>query len=135
MKKKNPSISKDKKDWLSFTEKLENIYDKDSIFLSQKKEIKRLDLHGFTLDQANKMVKKFIIESFEDGYKKLLIITGKGSRSKVYSNPYLSEQMNVLKNSVPAFIKNDKDMLEKIKSISKADTRDGGDGAFYVFLK
>ena len=135
MKKKNPSISKDKKDWLSFTEKLENVYDKDSIFLPQKKEIKRLDLHGFTLDQANKMVKKFIIESFEDGYKKLLIITGKGSRSKVYSNPYLSEQMNVLKNSVPAFIKNDRDMLEKIKSISKADTRDGGDGAFYVFLK
>ena len=135
MKKKNPSISKDKKDWLSFTEKLENVYDKDSIFLPQKKEIKRLDLHGFTLDQANKIVKKFIIESFEDGYKKLLIITGKGSRSKVYSNPYLSEQMNVLKNSVPAFIKNDRDMLEKIKSISKADTRDGGDGAFYVFLK
>jgi len=135
VKKKNPSISKDKKDWLSFTEKLENVYDKDSIFLPQKKEIKRLDLHGFTLDQANKMVKKFIIESFEDGYKKLLIITGKGSRSKVYSNPYLSEQMNVLKNSVPAFIKNDRDMLEKIKNISKADTRDGGDGAFYVFLK
>ena len=138
MKKKNPFISKDKRDWLTFTKKLENIYDKDSIFLEEKKTtkgIKKLDLHGFTLDQANKKVKKFINKSFENGYKKLLIITGKGSRSKVYDNPYLSEQMNVLKNSVPEFIKTDKDLFEKIKSMSKADIRKGGDGAFYVFLK
>jgi len=138
VKKKKLSTSKDKEDWLVFTEKLENIYDKDSDFLKQKSavnKIRKLDLHGFSLDQANKMVKKFIIKSFEDGYKKLLVITGKGLRSKIYKNPYLSEQMSVLKNSVPEFIKNDKDLLNIISRISKADLKDGGEGAFYIFLK
>ena len=92
-------------------------------------------MHGFSLDQANKIVKKFIIKSFEDGYKKLLVITGKGLRSKIYKNPYLSEQMSVLKNSVPEFIKNDKDLFNIISRISKADLKDGGEGAFYNFLK
>ena len=138
MKKKHFVTPKDKKDWDVFTKQMGDISPKESDLLKENIEInkvKKLDLHGSSLIEANKIVKKFIIESFNSGYKKLLIITGKGSRSKVYSNPYLSEQMNVLKNSVPAFIKNDRDMLEKIKSISKADTRDGGDGAFYVFLK
>ena len=80
-------------------------------------------------------VKKFIIESFEDGFKKLLIITGKGLRSKVHKNPYFSEQMNVLKHSVPEFIKNDEDLFEKISRISTADLKHGGEGAFYIFLK
>jgi DNA-nicking Smr family endonuclease len=92
-------------------------------------------LHGLSLNQANKIVKKFIIESFEGGYKKLLIITGKGLRSKVHKNPYLSEQMNVLKYSVPEFIKNDEDLFEKISRISTADLKDGGEGAFYIFFK
>ena len=82
-----------------------------------------------------KKVKKFIIESFKSRYKKLLIITGKGLRSKVHKNPYLSEQMNVLKHSVPEFIKNDEDLFNKISSISKADLKDGGEGAIYIFLK
>ena len=138
MKKKNLSTSKDKEDWLAFTKKLENIYDKASDFSKQKStvnKIRKLDLHGFSLDQANRIVKKFIIKSFEDGYKKLLVITGKGLRSKIYKNPYLSEQMSVLKNSVPEFIKNDKDLFNIISRISKADLKDGGEGAFYIFLK
>ena len=98
-------------------------------------KVRKLDLHGLSLDQANKIVKKFIIESFENGYKKLLIITGKGLRSKVHKNPYLSEQMNVLKYSVPEFIKNDEDLFEKISRTSTADLKDGGEGAFYIFLK
>ena len=89
----------------------------------------------FSLYQANKAVKKFILESFEDKYKKLLVITGKGLRSKVHDNPYLSEQMNILKNSVPEFIKNDESLHKKIKKISEADLKDGGKGAFYIFLK
>tara|TARA_B100000745_G_C19829672_1_gene274461 strand:+ start:77 stop:376 length:300 start_codon:yes stop_codon:yes gene_type:complete len=92
-------------------------------------------LHGFSLNKANKIVKKFIIESFENGFKKLLIVTGKGLRSRVYNNPYLSEQMNVLKHTVPEFIKNDEDLFDKINRISKADLKDGGEGAFYIFLK
>ncbi|RUA14469.1 MAG: DNA mismatch repair protein MutS [Alphaproteobacteria bacterium] len=138
VKKKYPVTYKDKKDWITFTKRLENIYDKDTDFIKQnttENKIRRLDLHGLSLNQANKIVKKFIIESFEGGYKKLLIITGKGLRSKVHKNPYLSEQMNVLKYSVPEFIKNDENLFEKISRISTADLKDGGEGAFYIFFK
>ena len=138
MKKKYSVLPKDKKDWIAFTKRLENIYDKDANFTKQdttKNKIRRLDLHGLSLNQANSVVKKFIIESFKNGYRKLLIITGKGLRSKVHKNPYLSEQMNVLKHSVPEFIKNDEDLFEKISRMSTADLKDGGEGAFYIFLK
>ena len=138
MKKKYPVAPKDKRDWIDFTKRLENIYDKDVDFTKQNisaNKIRKLDLHGLSLNQANKIVKKFIIGSFEDGFKKLLIITGKGLRSKVHKNPYSSEQMNVLKHSVPEFIKNDEDLFEKISRISTADLKDGGEGAFYIFFK
>ena len=138
MKKKYSVTSQDKKEWTTYTKRLENIYDKDSNFIKQNittNKIRRLDLHGLSLNQANKVVKKFIIESFEDGYKKLLIITGKGLRSQVHKNPYLSEQMNVLKHSVPEFIKNDEDLFKKISRISTADLKDGGEGAFYIFFR
>ena len=138
MKKKYPATSKDKRDWITFTKRLENIYDKDNASVKQSttvNKIRRLDLHGLSLNQANKVVKKFVIDSFEDGYEKLLVITGKGLRSKVRNNPYLSEQMNVLKYSVPEFIKNDEDLCKKINSISAADLKDGGEGALYIFLK
>ena len=121
MKKKYTVTSKDKKDWIDFTKRLENIFDKDANFIKQNtsvNKIGKLDLHGLSLNQANKIVKKFIIESFEKGYKKILIITGKGLKSKVHKNPYLSEQMNILKYSVPEFIKNDEDLFEKINRIS-----------------
>ncbi len=138
MKKKYSVLPKDKKDWITFTKHLVNIYDKDANFTKQdttKNKIRRLDLHGLSLNQANNVVKQFIIESFKNGYRKLLIITGKGLRSKVHKNPYLSEQMHVLKHSVPEFIKNDEDLFEKISRISTADLKDGGEGAFYIFLK
>ena len=138
MKKKYSVAPKDKKDWITFTKHLVNVYDKDAVFLRQNttvNKIGRLDLHGLSLNQANKEAKKFIIESFAKGYKKLLIITGKGLRSKVHNNPYLSGKMNVLKHSVPEFVKNDEDLLEKINRISTADLKDGGEGAFYIFLK
>ena len=138
MKKKYTATSKDKKDWIDFTKRLENIFDKDANFIKQNtpvNKIGKLDLHGLSLNQANKIVKKFIIESFEKGYKKILIITGKGLKSKVHKNPYLSEQMNILKYSVPEFIKNDEDLFEKISRMSTADLKDGGEGAFYIFLK
>ena len=138
MKKKYSATFKDKKDWFDFTKNLKHVYDKDDELLKQNNKtnrIRRLDLHGLSLNLANKKVKKFIIESIKDGYKKLLVITGKGIRSKVHENPYLSEKMNILKYSVPEFIKNDEDLLGKIKKISKADIKDGGEGAFYIFLK
>ena len=138
MKKKYPVSPKDKKEWIAFTKRLENIYDKDAALIKQDiaaNKTRRLDLHGLSLNQANKIVKEFVIDSFERGYKKLLIITGKGLRSKINENPYRSQQMNVLKHSVPEFIKNDEDLFTKINRISTADLKDGGEGAFYVFFK
>ncbi len=138
MKKKYTPTIKDKKDWVDFTKNLKNIYDKDLNKIQGniiKKKIKKLDLHGLTLVQANRAVKKFIIQCFEEGYKNLLIITGKGIRSKVQNNPYLSEKMSVLKYSVPEFLKSDKELLNKIEDIKTAEIKDGGEGAFYIFLK
>ena len=138
VKKKYPATTKDKKDWIAFTKKLGKLYNKDDVSMKENiniNEVRRLDLHGFSLNKANKIVKKFIIESFADGYKKLLIITGKGSRSKVYADPYVSSELSVLKHSVPEYISKDEDLSNKISKISKADHKDGGEGALYIFLK
>ena len=137
MKKKIIS-EKDKKDWKNFVENIDDIPEKDIDSLSnnlEKSRIKKLDLHGFSLEEANKTVEKFIIESFDKGLTKLLIVTGKGSRSKSYENPYLSEKLSILKNSIPNFIRNNRNLSSKIKDISKANLKDGGEGAINVFLK
>ena len=138
MKKKSTVSSKDKKEWIDFTNQIGNIHPKEADFSQTNtriNKVRKLDLHGYSISESNKIVKKFIIESFENGFKKLLIVTGKGLRSRVYNNPYLSEQMNVLKHSVPEFIKNDEDLFKKIRKISTADLKDGGEGAFYIFFK
>ena len=138
MKKKNPVSPKDKKDWNIFTENLGKVYDKESSLEDKNpflQKIKKLDIHGITLDQANKKVKKFIMESYNEGYKKLIIITGKGSRSKIYDNPYVSQDMGILKNSVPQYVFNDPELSPIIKKISKAEIKHGGEGAICIFLK
>ena len=138
MKKKHFVTPKDKKDWDVFTKQIGDISPKESDLLKENIEInkvKKLDLHGSSLIEANKIVKKFIIESFNNGYKKLLVVTGKGLRSKSYNNPYVSEKLNVLRYSVPEFIKNDENLNNKISRISKAEIKDGGEGAIYIFLK
>ena len=138
MKKKFSVTPKDKNDWTNFTKNLGYLYDKEKYFTEnniKKNKIKKIDLHGLTLNNANKVVKKFIIDFSEEGYKKFLIITGKGLKSKNIANPYISETMNVLKNSVPDFIKRDEELSVKVKKITKAEQKDGGEGAIYVFLK
>ena len=138
MKKKFSVPAKDKKDWINFTKESGNVISKDDDFLEENQKIskvRKLDLHGLSLDDANKVVKKFIIESFNQNYKKLIIVTGKGSRSKSYDNPYISENLSVLKNSIPEYIKNEENLNSMIKKITKADYQDGGDGALSIFLK
>ena len=138
MKKKKLLTSKDKKDWDNFISNTDHIYDKDSIepgnFI-QSNKIKKIDLHGFSTKEANEEVKKFIVKSYKQGYKKLIIITGKGLRSKVYEDPFKSDKMNILRYSVPNFIENEIDLNGMVKKISQADIRDGGEGAIYLFLK
>ena len=138
MKKKHFVTPKDKKDWDVFTKQMGDISPKESDLLKENIEInkvKKLDLHGSSLIEANKIVKKFIIESFNNGYKKILVVTGKGLRSKSYNNPYVSEKLNVLRYSVPEFIKNDENLNNKISRIVQADIKDGGEGAIYILLK
>ena len=138
MKKKYFTTSEDKKDWIAFTQHMGNISAKESDILKENIEInkvQKLDLHGFSLIEANKIVKKFIIQSFDRGYKKLLVVTGKGLRSKSHDNPYLSEKLSVLKYSVLEYIQNDENLSNKIDRVSTADIKDGGEGAIYIFLK
>ena len=138
MKKKRFVTPKDKKDWDVFTKQMGDISPKESDLLKENIEInkvKKLDLHGSSLVEANKIVKKFIIESFNNSYKKLLIVTGKGLRSKNIENPYISEKFSVLKYSVPEYIKRDENLSKRVKKISKASLKDGGEGAIYIFLK
>ena len=138
MKKKHVVSSKDKKDWIDFTKQISNISPKEADFLQNNTEInkvRKLDLHGFSLSESNKIVKKFVVESFDQGYKKLLIITGKGLRSKSYDNPYISEKFSVLRYAVPEFINNDESLNNKVRKISITDIKNGGEGAIYIFLK
>ena len=138
MKKKYTASSIDKKDWIDFIKQIDNVKPKEADLSPENiqiNKVSKLDLHGLSLKESNKKVKEFIIESSNRGYKKLLVITGKGLRSKSYSNPYVSEELNILKNSVPDFINNDEDLKSKISKMSKANIRDGGEGAIYIFLK
>ena len=138
MKKKNSLTSKDKKDWDVFTKQMGNISPKESDFLKENvqiNKIKKLDLHGSSLVEANERVKNFIIKSFNSGYKKLLIITGKGLRSKSSGNPYLSETLSTLKYAVPEYIRNNESLNKKIIRISEADLKGRRDGSYLYFFK
>ena len=133
----NSNISdKDKKDWKNFLEKNEKLPNKDL----EKKEnkiniIKSLDLHGFTLEEANKKVESFLVNCFDQKISKVKIVTGKGLHSHNDIDPYISKEYGILKNSVPEFIKNNPNLMNIIKSITNAEIADGGSGALYVFLK
>ena len=138
MKKEKLVTSKDEKDWNNFINNTDSVHDKDSaesINYIQTNKTKKIDLHGFSISKANEEVKFFLIKSYEEGYKKIIIITGKGSRSKTYSDPYRSDKMSILRYSVQNFIENEIDLMSIIKKISQADVKDGGEGAIYIFLK
>ena len=138
MGKKEKISLEDSKVWSNYTEQMNDVYDKDQqseTKNSQSSKIRIIDLHGLSLVEANKEVKNFIYDSIKKKYKKIKIVTGKGNRSKVKENPYISADFSVLKNSIPEFIKNDKDMFSKIIKMYPASHEDGGEGAFYILLK
>ena len=131
---KKPS-NKDLKDWKNFLASKEEIHNKDNIIKQEKfKQEATIDLHGFSLDQANIRVEKFITDCFEKKVLKLNIITGKGLRSKVDQNPYQSKDLSILKYSVPEFIKSNIELMRIIKKIDyQVDNKNSG--SFSIFLK
>ena len=133
----NDKISeKDKKDWENFLSNKEKLINKDAnLKQNQRQKVKSIDLHGYTLDQANQKIEDFINQSYIAGIKKLIVVTGKGLHSENEKNPYVSKDFSILKYSVPEYIKNNKDLMNKIYEISEAKIEDGGSGAFYIFLK
>ena len=135
----NKKISdKDNKVWQDFISSKDKLPNKD-INLSKNninnKIIKTIDLHGFSLENANKVVEEFILRCFEKKVSKIIVITGKGLRSKNKENPYISEDLSILKHSVPNFIKSKLSLMKIIKKITVANIEDGGKGAFYIYLK
>ena len=127
---------KDKKDWDAFLASNNKLKDKDQIeFKKDSFQIKSLDLHGYTLEEANKKVEEFIHTSYLNNVKKLIIVTGKGLHSKNYENPYVSKDLSILKYSVPEYIKKNKNLMNKIIELKEANIKDGGAGSFYIYLK
>ena len=127
---------KDKKDWLDFLKSDEKLKNKD---LDTNKNTspnnKIIDLHGFTLEEANKKIEKIINYAYEKDVSKVIVVTGKGIHSNVEKDPYVSKDLSILKFSVPDYIENNSELMKKIIEIKDADKEDGGSGAFYIYLK
>ena len=129
---------KDKKDWEDFISNNNKIPNKDFKKNKDKNNqgiVKKIDLHGFSLENANKTIEDFITKCFNNNVNKIIVITGKGLRSKNISNPYVSRDLSILKYSVPEFINSQLNLMKIIKKIKKADIEHGGEGAFYIYLK
>ena len=133
----NDRISdKDKKDWHKFINSNEKLPNKDFKFQKNKNyKVRSIDLHGYTLDEANKTIEDFINKAFSENINKLIVVTGRGLHSENEKDPYVSKDLGILKYSVPEFITNNKDLMSKINEITDAKIEDGGGGAFYIFLK
>ena len=147
-KKKNPNknsvkkkdiknLDKDKQDWEKFLNNKEKIPNKDFIHkkIIRYEKIKKIDLHGYTIEGASKAVEQFIQKCFDERVTKIIVITGKGLRSKNIENPYLSKNLSILKYSVPEFVENNKILTRFIIETTDAKIEDGGSGAFYIYLK
>ena len=133
--KKNIS-NKDKKDWEEFITSKEKLPNKDINFQQDNTiKTKIIDLHGYTLENANKTIEVFIKESFSESVNKIIVVTGKGLHSQNEKDPYVSKDLSILKYSVPEFINKNNDLMKMIYEIKDAKIDDGGEGAFYIFLK
>ena len=127
---------KDKKDWENFLSKKDKLPNKDTkIDKKLSFKIRSIDLHGYTLEEANKTIENFIIKSFQENINKLIVVTGKGTHSQNEKDPYVSKDLSILKYSVPEFISNNKYLTKIIYEMKDAKIEDGGAGAFYIFLK
>ena len=132
----NKISDKDKEDWQNFISNEDKLPNKD---LRKQNRLsfktKSIDLHGYTLEQANRKIEDFIYSAFAEKVNKLIVVTGKGLHSQNENDPYVSKDLSILKYSVPEFIENNKNLMNVINEIKDASIEDGGKGAFYIFLK
>jgi len=136
--KKTTEISvKDIEDWQNFLKNKEKIPNKDLVNKKSKRyeKIKKIDFHGYTIEEANKVIEQFVQKCFDENVTKIIVITGKGLRSKNVENPYLSKDLSILKYSVPEFVESNLNLMKMIIEITDAKIEDGGSGAFYIYLK
>ena len=136
IKKKNLS-EEDKKTWENYTKRPSDVYDKEKNFSinNTRKDRFKFDLHGFTLDEANKKVRAIILSCVKEKYKEILLITGKGLHSTTDNDAYVSKDLSKLKFSVPEFINNNNELGVHVLSVCEANIKDGGSGAILVKLK
>ena len=137
MIKKKDLSAEDKKVWEDYTSSPSNIYDKENqnSSINLRKKRFKFDLHGFTLDEANKKVKEIIFACIKKNYKEILFITGKGLHSNTDNNIYVSKDLSKLRFSIPNYLENDINLKKFISSIDPATIDDGGDGALIIKLK
>tara|TARA_B100000242_G_scaffold7205_1_gene4683 strand:+ start:646 stop:1068 length:423 start_codon:yes stop_codon:yes gene_type:complete len=133
----NNNISnKDKKDWEKFINSNKKLPNKDLNYKKEiNKKIRSIDLHGYSLDEANKTIEIFITKAYSENINKLIVVTGKGLHSQNEKDPYVSKNLSILKYSIPEFISNNANLMSMINEMSDAKIEDGGGGAFYIFLK
>tara|TARA_Y200000002_G_scaffold374915_1_gene376373 strand:- start:1247 stop:1675 length:429 start_codon:yes stop_codon:yes gene_type:complete len=132
----NDISKKDKKDWEQFISSDEKLPNKDQKILNKKIfKTRSIDLHGYSLEQANKTIEDFIYASYKEKINKLIVVTGKGLHSQNEKDPYVSKELSILKYSVPEFITQNKNLMKIINEITEAKIQDGGSGAFYIYLK
>ena len=132
----NNISDKDKKDWQKFINSTEKLPNKDFKYKKNKNlKVRSIDLHGYTLDEANKTIENFINKAFSENINKLVVVTGKGLHSENEKDPYVSKDLGILKYSVPEFITNNASLMSMINDITDAKIEDGGSGAFYILLK
>ena len=137
MDKKKDVDQENVKAWEEYIKNPSDIYDKDKNFSKEyiRKGRFKYDLHGYTLDGANRKVREIILSCKENNYKEILLITGKGLHSKNEKDIYVSKNLGTLRYSVPEFIKSDKELSNFIISINEAKIEDGGAGALLIKLK
>ena len=128
---------KDQKVWKKFINSNEGLENKDAKYNNFQKNLKKksIDLHGYTLENANKIISDFINKCYLEGVENVRVITGKGSRSKNKENPYLSADLSILKYSIPNYIKNNSELMMKIKELDYNSVEDTSKGKFNILLK
>ena len=132
----NKLSDKDKKDWQNFLNSSEKLQSKDPEQPNDQPILERsIDLHGFTLEEANQEISKFIENCYLNKVKKINVITGKGMRSKNINDPYQSSELSILKYSVPEYIKNNSELMKKIIKIDFESVDSPSKGNFNIILK